>query len=122
LPDSAISIVGAGQLATEMRDELALARETLKAELRDSRAGQTLCVPFTLGGPTLVSVARELGMDALFWGVSPASRINRPGNDPLRLVRLKSDFIHRLPGSKRESLSAIYLSKLRRRLAGQRPY
>jgi hypothetical protein len=122
LPDSAISVVAPERLEAEMREDLSLARKTLRNELRDADAGRSLCIPFSLGGSMLVRVARDIGIEGLFWGVSRDARINTPGHDPLRLVRLKNDFIFRLPGKNRESLGAVYLAKFRRRLAGERPY
>jgi hypothetical protein len=122
LPPAAIEHVGAEQMAAEMREDLALARALLREALREPQAGRTLCVPFTLGGETMVRVARELGIEAVFWGVSPRQRINRPGGDRSRLVRLKGDFLWRLPGAGRKSLVSIYTGKVRRRLEGERPY
>jgi peptidoglycan/xylan/chitin deacetylase (PgdA/CDA1 family) len=122
LPNSAISVIPPEDLAADMRNEIALAREFLQRELGDPAAGRTLCVPFTLGGSTLTRIARELGLEGVFWGVSPETAINRPGDDPMGLVRLKCDFVFRLPGRGRKSVAAIYGSKLRRRLTGARPY
>ena len=70
----------------------------------------------------MIRVARELGIEGMFWGVSSKQRISRPGSDPLRLVRLKSDFLWRLPGEGRKSLTSVYMDKAQRRLAGERPY
>lgn len=122
LPNSAISVVASEYLETEIRDEIGLARESLRAGLRDASAGRTLCIPFTLGGSAVNRIARELGLDAVFWGVSPEISINRPGDDPMQLVRLKSDFLFRLPGRGRKSVGAIYASKFQRRLTGAPPY
>jgi Polysaccharide deacetylase len=122
LPVTAIEPVSSERMEAEMRDDLARARESLREKLSDPAAGRTLCLPFTLGGKTLIRVARELDIEGMFWGVSTSQRISRPGSDPLRLVRLKSDFLWRLPGDGRRSLGSIYTEKVRRRLARERPY
>ncbi|MGZ8274389.1 MAG: polysaccharide deacetylase family protein [Burkholderiaceae bacterium] len=122
LPESALESVSSERSEVEMREDLALARASLREKLGDPAAGRTLCVPFTLGGETVIRVARELGIEAMFWGVSSRQRISRPGSDPLRLVRLKNDFLWRLPGKGRKSLGSIYAGKVSRRLAGERPY
>ena len=122
LPEAALQQVSSELMAAEMREDLALARAGLREKLGDPAAGRTLCIPFTLGGETMTRVVRELGIEAVFWGVLPRQRISRPGSDPLRLVRLKSDFIWRLPGEGRRPLVSIYADKVRRRLEGERPY
>jgi hypothetical protein len=122
LPVDALEEVSGERMQAEMREDLALARTCLREQLGDPSAGRTVCVPFTLGGESAIRVARELGIEAMFWGVSPTQRISRPGSDPLRLVRLKNDFLWRLPGDGRRSLGSIYAGKLKRRLAGERPY
>lgn len=122
LPAAALEQVSSERMAAEMREDLALARARLRDKLGDPAAGRTLCIPFTLGGETMLRVVRELGIEAVFWGVLPRQRISRPGSDPLRLVRLKSDFIRRLPGAGRKPLVSIYTYKVLRRLEGGRPY
>ncbi|MEZ5859527.1 MAG: polysaccharide deacetylase family protein [Geminicoccaceae bacterium] len=77
-----------------------------------------LCFPYTEGTAAAVELAREAGFEAAYWGVLPDRRINRPGDDPLRIVRLKNDYIHRLPGAGRRSLGRIMLAKVHRRLTG----
>lgn len=121
-PEAALEQLSSERMADEMRADLGLARARLREELRDPAAGRTSCIPFTLGGETAVRVARELGIEAMFWGVSSRQRISRPGSDPLRLVRLKNDFVWRLPGDGRRSLGSIYANKVGRRFAGERPY
>jgi hypothetical protein len=120
-PDAFLQL-GSAELEAEIRDEIALARDSLRARLDDPRAGRTLCIPFTLGGETLLGAAGQVGLEAVFWGVSTEQRINSPGHNPLRLVRLKNDFLFTLPGTGRKSLIDIYATKLNRRLQGVRPY
>ena len=105
-----------------IREDLARAKAMLAEKLGDPTAGSQLCLPFTLGSAETVAMARDIGSTALYWGVSDTRRINRPGDDPFTLVRLKNDFIWRLPGPQRRSLPAIYLDKTVRRLRGTNPY
>jgi hypothetical protein len=121
-PEAALQQVSSERMEAEIREDFELARDRLRDQLHDPVAGRALCVPFGLGGDTAVRVARELGIEAMFWGVSPNQRISRPGSDPLRVVRLKNDFLWRLPGAGRKSLGSIYAEKIRRRFAGERPY
>lgn len=114
--------VGEEQAYRRLVEELALARQMLTEKLGDPRAGATLCVPFTLGSERTLEAARELGLAAVFWGSDRRRRINVAGMDPLKSVRLKNDFIFRLPGRGSRSLAAIYASKVRRRLDGGTGY
>ncbi len=100
-----------------IRDDLARSRALIEAEL-SGKSCTHLCFPYTEGSPAAVDRAREAGFAAAFWGVLPDRRINRAGDDPWRIVRLKGDYIHRLPGPGRRPLGRIMLAKLRRRLAG----
>lgn len=122
LPSTALEPLSSERMESEMREDLGLARTSLREKLADPAAGRTLCLPFMLGGATVIRVARELGIEGMFWGVSSKQRISRPGSDPLRLVRLKSDFVWRLPGEGRKSLTSVYMDKVQRRVAGERPY
>lgn len=112
-PDHAIAVI---------REDLHRARTMLAERLGDPTAGTQLCLPFTLGSPATVAMAKETGSTALYWGVRDDRRVNRPGDDPFQLARLKNDFIWRLPGPRRRSLPAIYLDKTVRRLRGANPY
>lgn len=105
-----------------IREDLARAKVMLAEKLGEPDAGSQLCLPFTLGSPAMLAMARQVGTTAVYWGVSDERRINRPGDDPFHLVRLKNDFIWRLPGPQRRSLPAIYLGKTVRRLRGTNPY
>ena len=107
---------------TVIREDLLRARTMLAERLGDPLAGTQLCLPFTLGSPATVAMAKETGSTALYWGVRDDRRVNRPGDDPFQLARLKNDFIWRLPGPRRRSLPAIYLDKTVRRLRGANPY
>jgi len=102
-------------------DDLALARDALVARY-GAMAGRAFCVPFSEGSRRTLEAARRVGVRHVFWGRDPARRINRAPGDTSRIVRLKHDFIERLPGTARRSLAAIYGAKVRRRASGAAPY
>ncbi|MCB1631655.1 MAG: polysaccharide deacetylase family protein [Pseudomonadales bacterium] len=103
-------------------DELGRARDLLVEHLGSPQAGRAFCVPFTEGGEATLRAARELGIEAVFWGASSQRRLNRVGDDPALSSRIKNDFLMRLPGTGRRSLAQIYTDKVRRRLAGSTGY
>lgn len=109
-------------VAALVRTDLAAAMETLRERLQQPGIGVHLCLPFTIGSERTVQIARELGYRSVLWGVSTRRVRNRPGDDPFATVRLKNDFIWRLPGSGRRSLAALYFEKVTRRVAGITPY
>ena len=100
-----------------LAEDLADSRALIEAAL-DGKPCTHLCFPYTEGSAEAVRLAREAGFEAAYWGVLEGRRINQAGDDPLRIVRLKNDYIHRLPGTGRRSLGRIMLEKLRRRLTG----
>jgi len=122
LPASAVSKLDASAVRRLAREDLAASQATLRSELRLPQAGRHLCLPFTVGSDAAVEEARALGFATVFWGVSPRRRGNSPGSDPMASVRLKNDFIWRLPGVGRRSLAALYFEKFTRRVAGIAPY
>jgi peptidoglycan/xylan/chitin deacetylase (PgdA/CDA1 family) len=110
------------QSRTEVQEailrDLQMATERIHLEVH-YKAGNHLCLPFTVGSQLAVDAARRLGMRSCFWGVIDGRRSNRIGDDPLHLVRIKHDFIWRLPGIGRKSLYAVYGMKALRRLKGE---
>jgi len=101
----------------EVITDLTKARELIQSEL-DTNAGNHLCLPWTVGNVDTIETAKELGILSCFWGIIPQNRINKPGNDPYYITRLKNDFIFRLPGIGRKMLISIYNNKVKRRLSG----
>lgn len=122
VPASAFRAVSREEVVQEIRADLGKSQETLRAGLGDPDVGKHLCLPFTVGSDVTVELARSLGFSSIFWGVDASKRSNLPGTDPMRVVRLKNDFLWRLPGKGRRSLPAIYVEKAMRRLTGVSPY
>lgn len=102
-------------------EDLKLAREEIQKHL-DSDAGNHLCLPWTKGNNKTVDICKELNIKSCFWGVLDNKKINRAGDDPYFVSRIKNDFIFRLPGEGRESLLQVYSYKIKRRLSGEKVY
>lgn len=94
---------------------LARAREMLQAKLGKDIVH--VAYPWSHGGALSVALSREAGYRTNFWGPIRHTRLNRPGQDPFFIARLKDDYLMRLPGRGRESLADVFLLKLRRRRA-----
>jgi hypothetical protein len=76
------------------------------------------CFPYGIGSDICVEISKAAGYITNLWSHILGRRSNRPGDDPFYCVRLKNDFIFRLPGIGRKSLFEILRFKLRRRLSG----
>jgi peptidoglycan/xylan/chitin deacetylase (PgdA/CDA1 family) len=94
-------------------DDLLKAKQLLSKKL--DRQVQHLCYPWGVGSKVAVRLSQEAGYISNFWVVTHQRNINRPGNDPYFIPRLKDDYIMRLPGKGRQSLSELFLMKIRRR-------
>jgi peptidoglycan/xylan/chitin deacetylase (PgdA/CDA1 family) len=112
-------------------DASAVARE-LSADLRRSRAlieqripgteVRHLCYPYTAGSEAAVRASRDAGYLTNFWGVLPDRRTNRDGDDPYHCPRLKGDYLQRLPGRGRHTLTSILARKISRRVRSKPVY
>lgn len=105
----------------DVLEDLSLAREIIQGKL-DKSAGNHLCLPWTIGNRKTVEVCKKLGIKSCFWGILDYKRINKPGDDPFYITRIKNDFLFRLPGKKRKSIISIYSNKLKRRVSGDKVY
>lgn len=74
-----------------------------------------LAYPWGIGGKPAQDLSKKAGFLTNFWG--PIYRIpyNKIGSNPYKLVRLKDDYIFRLPGKGRKPLFKIFSEKLNRR-------
>ncbi len=100
--------------------DLKRAREIIQNKL-DKDAGNHQCLPWTMGNDETVKIIKELEIKSCFWGALKEKTINKPGDNPYFITRIKNDFIFRLPGSKRKSLFSIYKYKLKRRISKKEP-
>ncbi len=93
--------------------------------IEDRLPGKTvrhLCFPESAGTDRALQLARDAGYDSACWGLHDARTANRPApgqGDPMRLGRLKHDYILCLPGEGRVSLPRTLWSKATRRLSGR---
>lgn len=104
-----------------IRQSLESSREMIESRLPGHDV-RHLCYPYTLGSDTSVAISEETGYRTNFWGILTGRKTNSAGDDPFRIVRLKSDFLRRLPGTGRLSMARILFMKVRRRLSGRDIY
>jgi len=78
--------------------------------------------PWGAGSKIAVKLLKKGGYVSAYWRISPHRSVNKPGDDPFRIVRLKHDYIYRLPGRGRKSLPEIFGFKLFRRVTGKIDY
>jgi peptidoglycan/xylan/chitin deacetylase (PgdA/CDA1 family) len=105
----------AEEQAAAIRRELIESRQVLEERL--GRPVLDFAYPWAAGSDLAVELSRAAGYRTNFWGPLPGVRINRAGQDPMRVARLKDDYLLRLPGRGRISLSKVLLGKARRRRA-----
>lgn len=96
----------------ELRQSKAVLEQRLRKQINH------FCFPSGAGSSTASSLSREAGYASNLWGMLPANESNRSGSDPYHLGRLKHDFIYRLPGDGRKSLTAVMRQKILRRVQG----
>ncbi|MFQ5559498.1 MAG: hypothetical protein ACE5FU_02790, partial [Nitrospinota bacterium] len=101
--------------------DLVAAKKSIQEKL-DPEAGNFLCLPYGTGGPLAIKAAKKAEMQGCFWVTIPGRRFNARGGDPFSQVRIKSDFIVRLPGEGRSSLFSVYFMKSARRVSGRRVF
>ena len=107
-------------LQSERAHEITRARQILQERL--GCAADSFCLPFGEGTPAMAALALQHGCTAIFWTTLPGLSTNRPPADISRLVRIKNDFVRRLPGTGRRSVLGVYGAKFTRRLRGVTPY
>lgn len=84
-----------GESRAAIREDLENCRDRLRAEL--GRAPSLLCFPWAVAGPTAREEAERAGYRAAFADRFPGKRYARPGDDPFRLMRLKHQWMRKLP-------------------------
>ncbi|HHS14089.1 MAG TPA: hypothetical protein ENN03_10045 [bacterium] len=101
--------------------QLRQCREIIEERIPDHRVIH-LAYPWGAGSETSIQASAAAGFISNFWATRPYHAVNRTGDDPFRLVRLKHDFILRLPGEGRRSFPALWAGKLIRRVTGNIDY
>jgi peptidoglycan/xylan/chitin deacetylase (PgdA/CDA1 family) len=97
----------------KLLDDLLKARSTLEERL--DKPIVHLCYPEGAGSELAISLSQEAGYRSNFW-ICGNRRINRRGDSPFHILRVKDDYIFRLPGNGREPLWKIFSKKLKRRI------
>lgn len=109
------------KMEKDISDDITIARDLIRQKI-DTAAGNHFCLPFSVGSGITLRILKSAGVKTCAWGTLSKKQYNRPGEDPLRLCRLKSDLLWRLPGNGRSSLLGVYAAKLSRRLRGEPVY
>ncbi len=104
----------------EIFDNLHTSKKILEERLE--KPVNHLCYPFGIWSELSAEMAKKAGYLSAFCAYIPDRPMNKSGDDPCKIVRLKDDYIFRLPGKGRKSLSEIFLHKFWRRLKGERVY
>ena len=84
-------------------EELRESRVIIEERLKGKNVNQ-LCYPFYEGDEVSIRASQTAGYDVNFFGQRKGRLVNRPGDDPLNVVRVEDIFLRRLPGSGRQSL------------------
>ena len=111
----------ASDVERSITEDIAQASALIKDHV-DRNAGDHFCLPYTVGSEVSVCVITKLDVKSCSWGVMAENRHNTVGSNPMRISRIKSDFVWRLPGDSQRSLSQVYAKKLLRRLCGKKVY
>lgn len=138
------NLISAADRDAGIRHELLASKQILEQRL--GKPVTHFCFPFFAGSELASRISAELGYVSNYWGWKPPSdarkndfsqnhlyaaldetdystgdalqgrRSNAVGDDPLRIVRVPGDYVHRLPGRGRRSLGEMFLRKCIRNL------
>jgi hypothetical protein len=111
----------ASEVEKSIMEDILISRALIKERVGDG-AGDHFCLPYTVGSELSIHAMETLGVESCAWGVLPERRHNAPGTNPMRISRVKSDFLWRLPGRGQKPLPRIYSEKVGRRLRGERVF
>ncbi len=91
-------------------DDLSACKSAIESRL-EGKTVKHFCFPWFIGSQRAVLAAQEAGYQALYWGILRDRRSNRPGDDPLRIMRLEDRFIFTLPGTGRKTFTDVIKDK-----------
>ena len=111
----------ADAVVREISTSLSRSRALIEERLPGTQV-RHLCYPYTIGSETAVRASRDAGYLTNFWGVLPDRSSNRAGDDPYHCPRLKGDYLQRLPGEGRSTLTGILARKITRRVRSKPVY
>ncbi len=104
-----------------IRNDLVRAKSSIESRLA-GKSVRHLAYPWGTGSALAVELSKEAGYLSNHWLRLPRRPVNKQGTDPYRFVRLKHDFLWRLPGQGRKPLVALYGFKFKRRVSGTVDY
>lgn len=109
------------EVERDLIEDIAGARALIKERV-DRNAGDHFCLPYAVGSAVSLRCMKKVGVESCSWGTVAEERHNRTGSDPMRISRVKADFLWRLPGAGQKSLLHVYGKKIGRRLRGERVF
>jgi hypothetical protein len=89
-------------ISKELRDSKSMIEEKLPG-----KKVSHLCYPWYEAEDFAIRISKEAGFETNFFGQLRGRPTNRPGDDPLRIVRVEGLFLQRLPGPNREDVREI---------------
>jgi len=102
-------------------NDLTSAKEKIE-HLIPGKEVRHLSFPWGAGSNVTIGLLKRAGYVSAYWRTIPHRSINKPGDDPFKIVRLKHDYIWRLPGQGRKSLPEVFGFKIIRRITGKIDY
>ena len=95
-------------------EELALSKRTIEEQLPGKEVVH-LCYPWYDAESFAVRISQDAGFKANYFGQKKDQRSNKPGSDPLNIVRIDEIYLRRLPGVGRQSIGDVikYFLELR---------
>lgn len=89
-----------------MNEEFEGSKRWIEEKLPGHRV-RHFCYPWWNGCERAVELSKQIGYSANYWGRLMRRPVNRPGDDPFHIVRLRDYYIFRLPGEGRRSLRSV---------------
>jgi len=108
---------GRFQTANEMDAAMVSELEGSKRLIEEKIPGHRVdhfCYPWWKGCERASELSKQIGYVSNFWGRMPRRPINRPGDDPFHIVRLRENYLFRLPGDGRRSLLSLLTDRSQR--------
>jgi peptidoglycan/xylan/chitin deacetylase (PgdA/CDA1 family) len=106
-----------GKNSTQLELEFTQSKKDIESHL-PGHIVDHFCYPQGLGSAKAVEMSRRTGYKTNFWSGRRDRSLNRKGDSPFHIVRVKHDYILRLPGHGRRPMLTIVKNKFSRRLQG----
>ncbi|MDP8218992.1 MAG: polysaccharide deacetylase family protein [Candidatus Theseobacter exili] len=99
------------QRSEAIMNELVSSREIIERRLPGKKV-MHLCYPWFIGSDLSVALSKKAGYLSNYWGILKGRKTNRPGDDLYHITRVPEDYLFRLPGKGRKTLSACLKEKI----------